>query len=466
MSREHYLLEELDEASVEYLRAVKRAAGAGLPGIYVPTSSMHPIWPILAGIGVLIGTYFCVAPPLHDPTNITMLLTAVVLLGGWLIGAGIRIGIARARGDNLGAFTYADPWHLWKVDGPKVEHISAAGIQRIHLFEKRNNEGAYQNSNITFDTVDGVSETSITAEVGAREIEAYYQYWIENLAGVQLSRKVAEEHAARAKAYAYDQQVNGDEQFRCDVPTPTRTRQAAFGWLNLGLVVAAGVALFFLLHPLVIIWRDDELFDLLRNRPPNILRTYLLDVRNTRHRDRVLTMLKENYEPAIVAFQERIRKSADPKVADLAEPLGDILRGLAVAKQPILTIRIREKIPPEIANRALFDEASSQERVALLKTELTDLLIGALGPDRIAVAEAPEGSLAMLDLAHEFIADKSGDYQIASALALRKSADDDAPLTEKKLLSPLFVAAKLPRPVQEMLLAYFGKEEVPAPEAP
>ena len=463
MARDNYLLEELDDASVEYLRAAKRAAGAGLPGIYVPAYSFSPIWPILAGIGILIGVYFCVAPPLHDPTNITMLLTAGILLGGWLIFAGIRIGVAKARGNNLGAFSYADPWQLWKVEGAKVEHISADGIRSIHVFENRDNEGNYKNSMLTLDTVDGVFNTTIAAQVGAKEIEAYYKYWTETLAGTRLSRNLAEEHAARAKAYAYDQQVRGDEQFRCEVPIPSRVRQTAFGWLNLGLIVAAGAALYFLLHPLVVVWRDDELFDLLRTKQPNILRTYLLDPRNTRHRERVTEMLKDDYEPVIVAFQEQIGKTADPKVADLAEPLGEMLRALAVAKQPILTIRIREKIPPEIANLPLFDEAASRERIVLLKTELTDLLIAALGPQRLAVAEAPEGALAMLDLAYEFIPDKAGDCRIASTLTLRQTAADEAPSTEKKLLGPSFVVAKLPRPAQEMFAAYFGKEAAPVP---
>ncbi len=423
MARDRYLLEELDDATTEYLRAVRRDKGERLAGIYVGTDQYGPGCMLIAGPIVMIAALWFASTQLDDPTNVAMLLTAGILLGGWLTLAAIRISISRGRETNLGSFFYADPWHLWMVSGTKVEHIDLDGVAGATAIETRNNEGAYQASILTLQTSSGVETISLAKEIGAREIQAYIEFWIGKRGGRLLSPVDAESFAAGAKAYAYDQQAPLNAKLPIDIPKPEKVREAGFGWLNLALVTAVGVGLFYVLQPLVIQWRDDAVFDLVRSRPPNELRAYLVDARNTRHRQQVQTLLAGHYVAPIAKVKERIQNNGDPKLAEFADPMETLLQSIAEAAQPIITVRVRGKQPD---NPFDANPLPTLQRAAAVKTMIADSLLGAIGPDKLSIADAPEGVPALIEVDYEIVPDAGQPtVRLDTTVTIRKSPDNE-----------------------------------------
>jgi hypothetical protein len=433
MAAQKYYLEELDDATRGYLRAVHASKGNGMAGIYVPANEFGPGCVLFVGILVVAATLYFIWPPLNDPTNITLWLTAGILLGGWLILAALRIWIGRSRGTNFGSFLYADPWNLWNVAGTKVDHLDMGEVTGVNLVENRDKEGNYQSSTVQIITDQQQHELKMHMEIGAREIHAYIEYWLQARGGAPLSKSLVDEHAALARGYAYDQEVLPGEQLPLDIPKPERVRTYGFGWLNLISVVAAGVGLFFLLHPLVLAWRDDAIFELVQHRAPNELRAYLVDPRNTRHREQVAKLLAAKYEPRIQQFQNRIRANKEPgALVDSAEPMGLLLQSIATAIQPALSVRVRETKSDLLAPDA--EVGSANERVEFTRKQLVDDLQGNMSEFYLSVAKAPEDEEkkdvpAHIDVEYKILRDMAADtYRIHATITMRKTPDDALPL--------------------------------------
>src|SRR5262245_45214268 len=102
-----FVFEELDSGTREYLLAVRAAEGQGSPGVFAPTSSA------MAGCGC-IGGPIVIALTLaltlttwvdviyKDPTRVAFLQTAGLILGGWLLIAGIRAGASKGSSKVAG----------------------------------------------------------------------------------------------------------------------------------------------------------------------------------------------------------------------------------------------------------------------------------------------------------------------------------------------------------------------------
>src|SRR5215210_3744558 len=89
--------EELDEATHDYLVAVRDAEGAGSPGVFVATKDALPGCGCIAGPIVIAVTLAATLTTwagviYDDPVGVALLQTAGLLLGGWLLVAGFRGG--------------------------------------------------------------------------------------------------------------------------------------------------------------------------------------------------------------------------------------------------------------------------------------------------------------------------------------------------------------------------------------
>src|SRR5580698_10623606 len=87
---ETYNFEELDEATREYLIAVREAKGKGMPGMFAPTTNAFAGCGCLAGLALvplaLLATLTnWIGVVYDDPIRVALLQTAGLVLGGWLI---------------------------------------------------------------------------------------------------------------------------------------------------------------------------------------------------------------------------------------------------------------------------------------------------------------------------------------------------------------------------------------------
>src|SRR5947207_2775124 len=125
-----YQLEELDDASRDYLRAVSR--GQGMSGIFIKGSSWYPALGIIFGCSLLFILLIWYALGLYrdDPLAVACIQTAFLGLGSWLILAAIRTWVAQSQGSNLGHFVYADALHLWVVKGTSITVVDLQDLYR------------------------------------------------------------------------------------------------------------------------------------------------------------------------------------------------------------------------------------------------------------------------------------------------------------------------------------------------
>src|SRR5438093_98093 len=124
MTPQRFEAEELDSASLEYLKTVRARCGEGTPGIFLDersaglTAGQLPMWGAVVGAGLFLLSLLIVWLVIfHDPLNVAMLATGLFFLGGWLIVAWPRSLLDRRRSDYLGHFKYFDPLYFWFATG-------------------------------------------------------------------------------------------------------------------------------------------------------------------------------------------------------------------------------------------------------------------------------------------------------------------------------------------------------------
>src|SRR5262245_46419425 len=115
----------LDSATRDYLAEVAREKGRGAPGVFVPgRTNAWPVISLLAGgIVLLVGLIFAFSSP-KAPWATALLVTAVILLGGWMVLYPFR----RAMGGGLGTFQYFDPNHAYESNGREVTVTNLAEL--------------------------------------------------------------------------------------------------------------------------------------------------------------------------------------------------------------------------------------------------------------------------------------------------------------------------------------------------
>lgn len=372
-----FVFEELDETTRNYLTAVRDAEGEGAPGMFATTNTVFPGCSCLAGI-VLIPLTLLVTltDGLHiiydDPIKIAFLQTAGLLVGGWFLFAFFRTRKTKGDAKTAGCWVYMDPINLYVAYREQVTVTRVDDVIEANYTHNYNN-GKYQNSIVRI-VLDGKRTTSFTLnqELRAEQFVVFVNYlaWAQGPDGKEAAKLPTASLGAVARYVArHDvEPKNADGTIDMnlvdlnidEVPEePTREGRATPSFMPYIVMLVAAAVIFpvmaFIVNPPI---RDDALYSAVIRRPePRFLRAYLIDPRNTLHRKEVLAALSAQYQ-AVVLFVDR--NGEQPELRAGMVKILMLLR--EEADQPVVSVRVTEKAPPNLSN-----EQSAKSRVKKLR---------------------------------------------------------------------------------------------------
>ena len=461
-----FLFEELDGATREYLTAVRQAEGSGSPGVFATAKDSLPGIGCFAGPILVVVTLLLTIPTwtgiiFHDPVNVAMLQTAGLLLGGWLLLAGVR---AKSGSTNAGAWVYADPLHLYEGFREQVTVTNIEEVADANYTHNYDSNGNYQNSVVAIATGrrKGGATVTLQNEARAEQMVTYLNYlaWARGPDGGDRADLTPADLGALARYVSRNEDEPKDANGNIDLSAvelditevpeePAREGRAMPSFLPYILMFVGGVLCFaafaFLINPVV---RDDAIFDRVTAEPqqPGALRAYLIDPRNRLHREEVIKKLPRFYTPAITHVQEKAANK------ELGQGMAEVLTALSTAEQPVVSLRVTETQSP-----AGMDDTKG-DRESKLRTEFADGVSAAfanqpwgrqvqappgytwnsptdpppLGHQLIAFVEPPEpeaGQAAKpvhFDIAYAVKDNGNGQYQVVVNVTLRADIAKDA----------------------------------------
>lgn len=449
--------EELDQATHDYLVAVRDAEGAGTPGVFVPTKDSLPgcgciMGPIVIGLTLALTLTTWLNVVYEEPKGVALLQTAGMLVGGWLLVAGFR----GSKGSDkvAGTWVYADPLFLYEAFR---EQVTITAIDDVHeaSFTHNYNNGSYQNSVVSI-RLSGSRAANITVanEALAERMVVYLNYlaWARGGEGGDRANLPPATLGGLAKYVAKNdnEPLDGENNINLsqidldvtEVPEqPSRDRRATLSFVPyVVMLVAAGVcyvAFAFVVNPPV---RDDAIFNTVARegfQEPRFLRAYLTDPRNTRHRDQVKRELAKFYIGPIAHAQTR---AADKQ---LGAALAGVLTELSTADQELVSMRVTETKTP----------AAKADTKAARQTKLRDGIANGLvnafmreewgqpirlpeglqpreplpprGQQLITFVEPPEGAPAVhFDVSYAVEETGGGQYRVDVTLTIRATIED------------------------------------------
>jgi hypothetical protein len=355
--------EELDGATHEYLVSVRDNEGLGAPGVFVATKDTLPGCGCIAGpIVIALTLMFTLTTWLDiiydDPVRVAMLQTAGLLIGGWLLVAGFRG--SRGTSKNAGTWVYVDSLFLYEAYREQITITPVDDVVEAHFTHNYNN-GNYQNSVVRISMGgNNVTSVTLTNEARAEQMVVFLNYcaWARGPDGGERADLPPATLGGLAKYVAKNDHepldaenninLNLVELDITEVPEePTREGRAVPGFIPYVVLIVAGVVLFFFMAyvvnpPL----RDDAIFEAVtRNTTPSsieprFLRAYLVDPRNTMHREEVTKKLSEFYREPIDFVK---RNGTDPQLKD---GFAKILDSVRTAEQPVVSLRVKEEDTP------------------------------------------------------------------------------------------------------------------------
>jgi hypothetical protein len=375
-----FKFEELDDSTREYLHEAKARAGRGMPGVFVNKGNSKPVWAFILGPIIAIALLFMSMGSMKDAWAVAMLQTAGLLLGGWFTLYAFRRWTAGRSKIYGGYFLYFDPLHVYDVAGEKITIFNLESVRSVIAHPT---EGG---GRVDFDLgYEQFATIVLPSTVYAATVESYYGAMAEleqRDDGKWSSASAAEIGAAAKYIVENDEIPEGTEVLQLDVSTvpqtPTQERRAGWGFGPIFLwMLATGLA-FGLLWMANIPLQDSFAFSQAKQAGAPGLRAYLLDDRNTMHRDEAKQMLAKLYEKPITA----IRSSATPATNPVSrDGLVAILEALKTTEsQPIVTLRVESIDVPD------------PNRSANVQTDLADSMGQTIGQELIAFAAAPEGA--------------------------------------------------------------------------
>jgi hypothetical protein len=377
-----FVFEELDDTTRDYLIAVRESEGAGAPGVFAPVSSS------LAGCGCIAGPIIIAVTLMFtlttwinviydDPIKVAFLQTAGLLVGGWLLFAALRSAGAKGSKKMAGHWVYVDPLHMYEA---YREQVTVTPIDDVieASFTHNYNNGAYQNSVVNI-LLGGNSVRAVTLnnEQRAEQMVVYLNYlaWARGPEGGEraslppaslggLAKYVAK-NDAEPKDAENNINLNLVELDITEVPEqPTREGRAMPAFLPYIVIIAGGIAIFALMAykvnpPL----RDDAIYGAVSKPPvePAFLRAYLIDERNTRHREDVLKLLGDEYNKVITTLH-----AAENPHPPLRDGMIKILESLKREPQPVVSLKVSEDPP----------QPGAQDRVNKLRDGVVGQLQG------------------------------------------------------------------------------------------
>jgi hypothetical protein len=355
--------EELDGATHDYLVAVRDSEGLGSPGVFVATTDALPGCGCIAGPIVIIVTLLFTLTTwidviYDDPVRVAWLQTAGLLVGGWLLIAGFRGGKGNNR--NAGSWVYVDPLHLYEAYRESITITPLEDVVEANFTHNYNN-GNYQNTVVRISMGrNQVTSVTLNHEARAEQMVVYLNYiaWARGPEGGDRAELPPATLGGLAKYVAKNDQEPLDAESNInlslielditEVPEePTREGRAMPSFLPylLMLMITPVVFVFlaFIVNPPL---RDEAIYEAVTRQttPPTIeprfLRAYLIDPRNTLHREDVTRRLSEFYQQPI----DHVRAKGTDK--ELSEGLAKILESVRTADQPVVSLRVKEEGTP------------------------------------------------------------------------------------------------------------------------
>jgi hypothetical protein len=466
--------DELDAATHDYLVGVRGRKGRGAPGVFVATGDSLPGVGCIAGPIVLAATLLLtltdwVDVVYDDPVRVAMLQTAGVLVGGWLLLAGFR---GRKGTDRIaGNWAYADPLHLYEAYRETITVTPLDAVREAHFTHNYNN-GNYQNSVVSISMAgDRVATLTLGHEARAEQLVVYLNYlaWARGKDGGDRADLPPATLGGLARYVAKNdhEPLNADNTLNlnlieldiAEVPEePTREGRSVPAVVPYVVMLIAGAAFFFFMAyvvnpPL----RDDAIFEAVTRQtsPPTVeprfLRAYLVDPRNTMHRDEVTRRLSQFYDPPIGHVRS---KGTDEQ---LREGMARILESVRTSDQPVVSLRVKEENTPagtEGARPGREGDLRTQF-VTRLNDELSKPVWGQaikppdgmkfpdgvpppppIGQQLLAFIEAPEDAKAAhFDVVYSVEQAEFGQLRLRVRVDLRTGVDD-APVATSTFVTP------------------------------
>jgi hypothetical protein len=497
--------EELDEATHDYLVAVRDSGGRGSPGVFAETKDALPGCGCIAGPIIIIATLVltlttAINVVYDDPVRVGLLQTAGLMLGVWLLFARFRGG----RGTNkyAGTWVYADPLFLYEAFR---EQITITEIEEVEeaSFTHNYNNGNYQNSVVRV-SLGGkrVVVVTLTNEARAEQLVVYLNYlaWARGSDGGERANLAPATLGGLAKYVAKNDHepldsenninLNMVELDITEVPEdPQREGRSIPGFLPYVFLLIFGVLCFFvmayIINPPI---RDDAIYDAVTKQtsPPTIeprfLRAYLVDPRNTRHREDVTKKLSEFYRAPIQHVEQN---GKDP---ELSKGMAKMLDSLRTADQPVVSVRVTEEGTPAGM------EGSKATRENQLRTDFamgvnkafSDQPWGRpiqppagmtfpqppppIGEQLIAFIEPPEGAEQVhFDIKYTIKPADFGQSEIRVTVEIRTNIEDKNPTARSEFKMPgKFkegeLDAQIPKIKDELVLRMIGPANNPQPQ--
>jgi hypothetical protein len=197
-----------------------------------------------------------------------------------------------------------------------------------------------------------------------------------------------------------------DEPVVAAIPEPHRARRS-LGWIRYPVVLALFAATFLLNYWLCQVWRDASLFSTAAHEnTPAILRAYLADRRNTRHRGEAQALLNALHEQAAKQIEAQ---NGQP---ELVKGLASLIRALRSSPAPVVTMSVVRDPKPEpdslegvVGPRVMPVLASTmiKQLATTLSPQEMNRMVGQqvgdrpLGEQMVAFGEAAEG-FAMIQI--------------------------------------------------------------------
>jgi hypothetical protein len=462
--------EELDGATHDYLVAVRDNEGLGAPGVFVTTKDSLPGCGCIAGpIVIAITLMFTLTTWLDliydDPVRVALLQTGGLLLGGWLLIAGFRG--SKGTNKNAGNWVYVDPLFLYEAYREKVTITPVEDVVEAHFTHNYNN-GNYQNSVVRI-SMGGNDVTTVTLanENRAEQMVVFLNYvaWARGPDGGERADLPAATLGGLAKYVAKNDHepldaenninLNLVELDITEVPEePAREGRAVPGFIPyIFLIVGGAVLFFFMAYVVNPPLRDDAIFEAVTRStsPPSLeprfLRAYLVDQRNTMHRDEVTKKLSDFYTEPVKHVKNF---GTDPQ---LREGMAKILDSVRTAEAPVVSLRVKEEDTPadKTSSRATRENELRTGFVNKLNEEMAKPTWGQpikpppdtvfkeqpppIGQQLLAFIEAPEDAKnAHFTFTYKIEQADQGQYRLSVRVEIRTNVEENPVATSTFIL--------------------------------
>ena len=386
------LVEELDDASRDYLLQAAAVGGRKMPGVYCPGKNSAPGWNLFLGIllvaGTLIGT-LGTDLIMEEPAALAMLQTAGCLLGGWMILAAFRSWMQRPGPSYLGYFAYADGDRLTLAEGSKVTFYPLEDLRGARVTQNYK-DGSYQNSQLEFWFGNGTRQTlPLKDERGAANLTmfldrlAFLNHGTEGAASDWPSIIKGGMARQAAKTGEFPDNFSGEDLAVAEIPPPEKANGKSSIFLNALLIFVAGAGMYFAFKTLNAPARDDKIFEIVKSNPrASNLRAYLIDERNTAHRAEVEQMLASRYANAL----RLLKMPGGGRDPELSAAFCELVKNLETAIVPVVTLRVK--------GNAVVGSGDVQKK-------LIDDLSRVVGEELIVFGEAVEGVEPLIDVSFD-----------------------------------------------------------------